>query len=259
MKMKLKLPVILSLVMAMVGSTSSAAFADSENKPIAESNVARAFVVEDGIKKELSMEEYDLLVQENDKKLQLLETQKSIMNNSINSGDLKSSSEQDLISPFAIMDLSRYTEAGFINSVYRNDLARRVSVPIYNDGTQTITRTISYSASQSYTSNVSLSSTYAKNAFSAGVTVGSSWSNTISSSDSVSQPIPPKKYSWMQYTPNMSNSYGTMHEEVWNFDGTSNVKLVDKTYFLDVYIAKRGNAGLPDGLYVVKETDYAPN
>jgi len=259
MKLKLKLPVILTLVMAVVGGTSSAAFADSAKAAVAESNVARAFVVEGGIKKELSIEEYDLLIKDNDKKTQFLETQKSIMKNSINSVDSKSSSETDSIAPLSLIDLSRYSEAGFIGSVYRNDLTRRISVPIYNDGTTTITRNISFTASQSYTSNVSLSSTYSKNAFSAGVTVGSSWSKTISNSDSVSQPIPPKKYSWMQYTPNMSNSYGTLYEEVWSFDGASNVKVVDKSYFVDVYIAKTGNAGLPDGLYTVKETTTAPN
>ncbi|WP_339306090.1 hypothetical protein NST33_29530 [Paenibacillus sp. FSL L8-0435] len=57
----------------------------------------------------------------------------------------------------------------------------------------------------------------------------------------------------------MSNSFGTMYEELWNFDGKTNVKITDETYFLDVYIAKKGNAGLPDGLYVIMETDTVPN
>lgn len=53
MKLKLKFPVILSLVVALVGGTSSAAFAETENTVSAESNVSRAFIVEDGVKKSL--------------------------------------------------------------------------------------------------------------------------------------------------------------------------------------------------------------
>ncbi|MFX3649060.1 MAG: hypothetical protein ACE3K2_25880 [Paenibacillus sp.] len=260
MKVKLKFPVILSLVVAMVGGTSSAAFAETENTVSAESNVARAFVVEDGVKKELNTEQYDLLIKENEEKQQLLEAQKSIMTNRINIGDLKSrTNDDDLITPFALIDRSRYVQAGFVPTVYRQNLARRISVPVYNSGTQTATRTITFAASQSYTSNVSLSASHTKKAFTAGVSVGASWSNSYSNTDSIAQPIPPKKYSWMQYTPNMSNSFGTMYEELWNFDGKTNVKITDETYFLDVYIAKKGNAGLPDGLYVIMETDTVPN
>lgn len=260
MKLKMKFPVILSLVVAMVGGTSSAAFAETENTVSAESNVSRAFVVEDGVKKELNTEQYDLLIKENEEKQKLLEAQKSIMTNRINIGDLKSrSNDDDLITPFALIDRSRYVEAGYVSTVYRHNLARRISVPIYNDGTQTVNRTITFAASQGFTSNVSLNLSHQIKAFSASASVGASWNSTYTNTDSILQPIPPKKYSWMQYTPNMSNSYGTMYEEVWNFDGKSNVKITDKTYFLDVYTAKKGNAGLPDGLYVVKETTYLPN
>lgn len=235
-------------------------FAEGGSSGSEEPKVVRAILVEDGIKKELSTKDYDLLIEQNKQKMQVLERQKNGVKEELNKyNGTKNELKLDKVTPFSLIDLSRYSEAGFTQSVYRYNLTRRISVPVYNEGTQTVTRNISYSASQSYTSNVSLTSTYAKNAFTAGVTVGSSWSNTYSESDSISQPIPPKKYSWMEYTPNMSNSWGTMYEEVWNFDGFSNVKIVDKSYFLDVYMAKAGNAGLPDGLYTVKESSTKPN
>ncbi|MEC2346705.1 hypothetical protein P9H28_21765 [Paenibacillus barengoltzii] len=235
-------------------------FAESGSIGSEEIKVVRAILVENGVKKKLSATEYEVLMEQNNHKVQEIERQKNINQAKLNKNDgVANELKPDEITPFALIDMSIYTEAGFIQSVYRNDLTRRISVPVYNETSQEVTRTISFTASQSYTSNVSLTSTYAKNAFTAGVTVGSSWSNTYSDSDSVTQKIPPHKYSWMEYTPNMSNSYGTMHEEVWNFDGFTNVKIVDKTYFLDVYIAKPGNAGLPDGLYTVKESSTKPN
>lgn len=85
------------------------------------------------------------------------------MTNRINIGDLKSrSNDDDLITPFALIDRSRYVQAGFVPTVYRQNLARRISVPVYNSGTQTATRTISFAASQSFTSNVSLSASHTK-------------------------------------------------------------------------------------------------
>ncbi|WP_249073807.1 hypothetical protein [Lysinibacillus sp. BPa_S21] len=165
----------------------------------------------------------------------------------------------DIVNPYMINNLSWYSQPGFSRAVLRSNLTRRVNVPIYNDISQTITRTMSYTACQSYTSNVSFSSSYTKDAFTAGVTVGASWSKTFEGSDSINQPIPPKKYSWMEYTPYMDNSWGSMHEEVWSWDGYSNVCLVNKIYFLDVYIARQGNAGLPDGIYKIKESSTKPS
>jgi len=249
----MKLFKVMTLFAVMLVSMCSVALAEtSESLKTEKEEITRVFIVENGEQKELSLDEYNLLMQQNEERLQDLEAKKSL---GISEGSLKTN---NTVNPFALMDLSYYNQAGFSRAVLRTGLTARVSVPVYNETSQTVTRTISYSASQSYTSNVSLSSTYAKNAFTAGVTVGASWSSTYSGSDSVSQPIPPKKYSWMEYTPYMDNSWGTMHEEVWNFDGITNVKIVDKTYFLDVYIARKGNAGLPDGIYTVKESSTKP-
>lgn len=245
---------MMSLIVSIFVFPGMLSFAESEDLKSNDSEVVRAILVEDGVEKEINPKEYDRILEGNEEKLQQIEgfKEKEIANNN----GLISAPENNSVTPFAIINQSRYVQAGLISSVYRTDLKKRVSVPVYNGTTQKITRTISYSASRGYTSNVSLSSSYAKSAVQA--TVGASWNKSSSSSDSISQPIPLKIYSWVEYTPNMKSSYGTTYEEVWNYYAGSNVKIIDKKYFLDLYIAKKGNAGLPDGIYAVKEASKAP-
>ncbi|GGA53486.1 hypothetical protein [Paenibacillus physcomitrellae] len=258
MKAVLKLPVMLVLLVTVFSDSSMSVLAEGKDAVSDDTEVTRIFLVENGQQKELSKEEYNLLLRQNEQKLQSIESQKNSLKSEIFNPQVSKNENNNTITPFALQDYSYYLESGRAFGVYNYNLTRRISVAVYNETSNEVTRTITFSASQGYSANVSFSTSYGEDAFSASTSLGASWSKTITNSDSISQRIPPKRYSWMEFTPYMDNSWGTMHEEVWNFDGFSNVNLVNKTYFLDLYAARPGNAGLPDGIYTVKEGSTPP-
>ncbi|MEK4252449.1 hypothetical protein [Paenibacillus sp. FSL W7-1287] len=257
---KIRLPFLVSLLLTLSLALTSVAGAESSvvNNVQDEGQVVRAFLVSDGVQKEITLEELEAIKTESIQQQANIFKQKEtyvkqnaeLLNNNSLAGD---------ISPMALLDLSYYNESGFISNVYRWNLNRRISAPLYNDSsTQTNSQTLTYSTSQSYTSNFSFSTSGQKNAITAGVTVGASWSENFSFSQSVTQNVPPKKYVWMDYTPIMDNSYGILHEEVWSVVPGSSVKLVDEDHFIDLYIAKETSNGLPDGLYTLVESSSKP-
>ena len=220
--------------------------------------VIRAFLVLDGVQKEISLEEMEAIKAESQERQQnmLAQKQKSVLSKN----QMHAKSEPSgTFGPASLLDLSYYNESGFISNVYRWDLNRRISPPVHNTSTTTTNSyTISYSTSQSFTSNFSFSTSGQKSAVTAGITVGAAWQNTYSVSQSVTQNIPPEKYGWMDYTPIMDNSYGILHEEVWSVVPGSAVELVNEDHFLDLYIAKKTSTNIPDGLYTIVESSSYP-
>lgn len=151
----------------------------------------------------------------------------------------------------------KYEESGFIRNFPRADMVRRISPIVYNETSQNASRTISYSASQGFVSNISLTLGGKKSAITAGITGGASWSNSYSQSDSVTQTIPKNKYAWMEYYPIMDNSYGILTELITYDGGIPYYE--ENTYFTDIFIAKKMSNGMPDGVYTLKESSSRPN
>ena len=116
---------------------------------------------------------------------------------------------------------------------------------------------MSVHVSQSYTSTFSFDYSHQRNAFSAGVSVGASWSNTYTRSDTVTQPVSPGHYAWMDYIPYMDNSLGTLYEDVWFIDQNGSTKLFDDVTWIEVFIAK-DLFGIPDGIYTIMEDTVLP-
>lgn len=178
---------LLSLPLSVNAKSQFNSF-DNSNKE----KVVRAFISLDGDFHEISLDQYNHITQSS-----LVEnTQKERMQ--INHSESSTSSE---ISPMALTTY-KYEESGFIRNFPRADMVRRISPIVYNETSQNASRTISYSASQGFVSNISLTLGGKKSAITAGITGGASWSNSYSQSDSVTQTIPVNKYAWMEYYPN---------------------------------------------------------
>ena len=253
---KFKLTALFSLLLTLTLAFSLAASAESSVvQDQNEGTVVKAILVKDGVEKEISLEELEDIKTDSLRQQKNMVTQKQNFTKNLNN-NVSALSD---VSPMVITDMSYYVESNFIRNVYRWSLNRRISAPVYNSSpTTTNSRTISYSTTQSYTSNFSFSTSGQRSAITAGVTAGASWSNSESVTDSVTQNIPPLKYSWMDYTPLMDNSFGILYERVWNIVPGWAELIVDEDRFIDLYIMKRTGAGIPDGLYTIVESSNYP-
>lgn len=252
MKRKFLLNAILAISLTLSLAVPIASAEQSKRKEFAEnSNGERIVAVykptENGLV-EVSIEEYENAIAESEK----LEAQKKLsklllQNMKFNSLLLKNS---NTITPYAL-DAYKYTEAGFFPTVTRTSLTDRVSIYYANDSDSKLSYTIQYAASQTYTANRSITASGEKNAIKLGITVGSSWSNTYSSSTSATKDVTGRYYGWMEYTPVMGNSFGTMLHGYTS--PTPPLQYLEETYFLDIYVAREMPGGMPDGYYVFKE------
>ncbi|WP_025692720.1 hypothetical protein [Paenibacillus zanthoxyli] len=160
----------------------------------------------------------------------------------------------------SLWDLSHYNEAGYIPRVLRTPLKRRISAAVYNSTTSPLTRSLSFSTTQTYTANISITGSR-KGVIDAGITGGVSWTQTATVNDTMTASIQPHEYNWVEFTPYMSNSYGTLFEEIWNIDPFTgqSVLLTKGQYWTDIYSAIKLPDGTPDGLYTVVSSASAPN
>jgi hypothetical protein len=124
--------------------------------------------------------------------------------------------------------------------------------------TQTASRAIAYSTTQSYTISTGITvTTKVNSAITASITGGASWTSAWSITDTVTQQIPPKMYSWMEYTPNMNNSYGNVVETTYDTSTNPYTVVGTNSYFTSIYTAIL-LSGRPDGIYAIKESSVSP-
>ncbi|MNC11514.1 hypothetical protein D3C75_592140 [compost metagenome] len=160
---------------------------------------------------------------------------------------------------YSLMDLSYYSQAGYISRVLRTPLMRRISTPVYNGTTSPATRALTYTTTQTYTANISITASR-KAYIDAGITGGVSWSQSATTTNTITATIKPGEYNWVDYTPYMNNSYGTLYENIWNVDPTTGqtVQLSNGQYWTDIYSAIKLPDGSPDGLYRVMASTSPP-
>lgn len=135
-----------------------------------------------------------------------------------------------------------YVQSGFMSDDVRYDLNRRISTYVYNETSMPMTRSITSTTSQTYTVNVSLTSTDAGALTS---TLGSSWSNNTTFSETETVTINPNQKEWAEFTPIMDNSYGYLKY----YDSLTGEYV--KENWVDLYIAKSVN-GQTDGILTFK-------
>ncbi|WP_419884908.1 hypothetical protein [Paenibacillus sp. B-A-8] len=151
-----------------------------------------------------------------------------------------------------------YQQNGYVSYVTRSGLTRRISQPVYNSASINSLLNISYSVSQGYIANTSFGVTAKQTAVSAGITGGSSWSNTYGGSNTTTASVNPYNYAWMEYTPIMNNSFGVITEKNYvNVQGSS-VLVSTNSYDVDIYTARLLSGSLPDGVYVIKQSASKP-
>jgi hypothetical protein len=225
-----------------------------------EPEILKAYRATDNGLQEISLDEYNKITNEAETlesaKIGLLESM-PLFNSEINS-KFKSN---DLVTPRDAYTTTvyKYNQAGYVYNVARPYLNKRISAIVQNETDQSVTRTITYTASQSFTANLSINIPLKIAAINVGITGGASWQNTYGSTDAVAQVITKGYYAWMDYYPIMNNSFGDLNTKVYaNAQGTS-VLVSDTNEFYDIYIAKQMSGGLPDGVYTVKQSTTRPN
>lgn len=151
-----------------------------------------------------------------------------------------------------------YQQNGYVSYVTRSGLTRKISPAVYNSASVNSLLNISYSVSQGYVANTSFSVTAKQTAVSAGITGGSSWSNTYGGSNTTTASVNPYHYAWMEYTPIMNNSFGVITEKNYaNVQGSS-VLVSTNSYDVDIYMARLLSGSLPDGIYAIKQSASNP-
>ncbi|KAA8782527.1 hypothetical protein EC604_01520 [Paenibacillus amylolyticus] len=255
MKKRILIPFVMSLLFCLPFYAGAEEVIDTSGLSNNDVKVVKAFRATNNVLEEISIEEFNKIEGEAKQfnaldlaKIDLLKSAQFYENNSI-------------ILPMdaTYTTVYKYNESGYIYNVPLPLLNKRISVPVYNESkTKTAKRTITFSASRSYSTSYSINVNGKIKAITAGITGGSSWTNTYSGSDSVAQDIPPLNYSWMDYYPIVNNSYGYMNEKVYVNTQSGTVLASEKNTFTDIFIPRKMDSGLPDGLYVVKESLKAP-
>lgn len=253
--MKLRsLITIFSVVLILCSSSLvNAAEVNTKNPKPSEESVVKAFVVKDGELSEITLEQYYAEISKAEVNEHLKQQEKL---NAINNNPNIAPREIGIMS---LLDLSYYYEQGYIDHVLRTGLKRRISPVLENSTSSAATRTLSYSTTQAYTANISITASR-KGYIDAGITGGAGWSKSTSTNDSTTATVQPKKFLWMDFTPYMDNSYGTLNEVIYSVDplsGTS-VLIKNESSFADIYIPLELN-NMADGVYTIVESSTRPN
>lgn len=191
-------------------------------------------VTEKGLVK-LSEEEYNVSKRHRDNSVY----EKNIMKNDmiLNNG----------IQPFLFAPYSSYYESGVYYNQARTDLQKMACSYVANTTNNVAGINFSCSATQSFTSNFSLTSAELKGfKMDASIT----FSSSMSSSQAVTGNISPKHRGWVEFYPIMDNSFGVTKNGYY----TSDYQLViTEEKFTDIYVPKKVN-GLLFGEYIVYES-----
>lgn len=196
---------LLSVILACLMIVSMTSFAgaipqvDSEDYLIERpdgSRVVAAYRYRNGVREELSKTEY----------LEMIESNKPFANMAP-----ERNFSVENIQPHGIYDFYTYNEIYSLSEVEMNGMRRRISNYVRNSGSAFATRTIFGSISLGAVLDTSLT---AKEEEAIEFSLGVSLSAEFSFSDSISYQIPPSTKVWMEFTPIMDYTYGTVEHWV---------------------------------------------
>ncbi len=190
------------------------------------------YLIKDGIKREISFEEYEELLKQND--IKLSNHKKETMEN------ISYDNNKDLIRP-QYLEYTYYVEWGYEEEVIRESLTERVSSYRQNLTDDPIQRTMSISTTVEFDSSFTLNYEY-KDALQ--VELGLSWTRSKAFKDEDTMTIRPGYYGWFEFTPIMENSWGYFV----TYDTAGNV--IEKR-FVDSY-SPRSMQGFSDGILIAK-------
>lgn len=160
---------------------------------------------------------------------------------------LKEQLDQAVIMPRFPQPYARYEESGIYYNQSRTDLRKIVSSKLANRTNNVSSLSFQVSATQSYTSNYSLS-TPEFNSFKENV--GVSFQKSITSSQTITANISPNHRGWIEFYPIMDNSFGVIHTGTI----TDNYEVIGhREKFTDIYIPKKVS-GLLYGEYTTYES-----
>jgi hypothetical protein len=257
MKKFLLFPLALMLILCLPIYAGAEGVHNDEAPQNSESEIIKVYKTSPTGLSEISIEEYhDILAQG-----QALEAAKEGLVPSVPLFNTDSSFEKSsVIAPRDAFQTTIYSyqQNGYVSYVTRSGLTRKISPAVYNSASGNSLLNISYSVSQGYIANTSFGVTAKQTAVSAGITGGSSWSNTYGGSNTTTALVNPYNYAWMEYTPIMNNSFGVITEKTYaNVQGNS-VLVGTNSYDVDIYMARLLSGSLPDGIYVIKQSASNP-
>lgn len=143
-----------------------------------------------------------------------------------------------------------FEKCGYFERCTKYDLKRRITAVAYNDSLDNMSRTLSFSFTQSYSCNSSITGVqpYIE------ASLGFSLTYSAYSQDSMTITIRPGYHAWFDYTPIMSNVYGYFCMQQW-VPGVGNY--VKREYY-DLYTPRYIN-GMADGIYAPRTELYEPS
>jgi hypothetical protein len=218
-----------------------------------EEKISKIIMVKDGKSVELSLDEFEAHMRKDEQLNSQIDKEiqnKLLMKNNLITLKNKDNFTNNEInrSPGILYTHYRYDEWDNTPSSGIVDLQRRISVYKYNYTSAPTTHTITYSVTQAYSSNVSLTAKY-EDAIEA--TIGSSYTETISKSTSDSYTIQPNHKGWVEYRPIMFTTWGCVYSKPYYIGNVWGEESFEK--YVKVHFPIRQADGLPDGYYMFKE------
>lgn len=247
--------ITLVVTAAVVATSMSSTFA-ADNKPVTDGKdtIIKVIELKGGTSREITLDEYNNKLAEF-KKTEALKKQQASQLRDIITKEQSSVSTDKEVSPNAIiipvypryLYEGRYTDYNYA----RYDLKRRISPIIQNSTISPAEYSVTYSATQGYTINLTLNGGK-KDAFT--IALGGTWTSTWSDSTTTKMTIQPSEYGWVEYVPLMTNYTGYMHYQEW--DSANLVYVTKSTEYSDLCVANKSTIGnMPDGYYLLK-TSY---
>ena len=148
-----------------------------------------------------------------------------------------------------------YREDAYIAGCLRTDLTRRISNEYVNLTSVDQTVSLSWSCTQDFTmsADVEISGKWLK---AVTTTLGASWTDSVSASSSYNITIAPGKKVWLEFTPRMDRSYGTISKYLTTTGG----RLLVEERWIDTYrttyiYSAALRTYVPDGIYTFKEAE----
>lgn len=267
MKLKSLFAMTMALTLLLSGSHVFANGNSSKNEQTNNPEVVSAYIVKDGNVVQISKAEYEQILntskqeESQTKALKQQLQQKGPKVESDSSGSTLNPGTNGGMSTQSLVYFYQYNQSGFTSTAYRWNLNRRITPAIYNESSTSLPNTFTSTVSETWAANISITGSGKIAAVTAGITIGGSWNQTVSGTMSLSPQIAPKKYSWIDFTPIHTNSWGYMNEKCYSVVVGSSVLLSDTNEWYDIYTPKKltGQFGdYPDGLYTVKESDSYP-